>query len=107
MGLVGPGARFSVALITEPRSTLAVGSLQNFIEHFIEQGQATQVDYVHGDEALERLAAQPGHIGMHLPSLDKGDLLKMVVREGPLPRKTFSMGHAHEKRFYIEARRIR
>ena len=56
---------------------------------------------------LERLGQQPGHIGWHLPVLGKSELLGRVLRDGPLPRKTFSMGEAHEKRFYMEARRIR
>jgi hypothetical protein len=62
---------------------------------------------VHGDATLERLAAGEGRVGIHFPPLDKSALLRQVVREGPLPRKTFSMGEAHEKRFYVEARRIR
>ena len=62
---------------------------------------------MHGDEVLERLAQAEGHVGFHLATVSKSELLKRVVREGPLPRKTFSMGEADEKRFYIEARRIR
>jgi hypothetical protein len=106
-GLVGPGARFSVVEIADPPSTLAVGTLQPFIDRFVERGGATHVDYVHGDDTLERLATNGGCVGIHLAPVSKGDLLRMVVREGPLPRKTFSMGDADEKRFYIEARRIR
>jgi hypothetical protein len=106
-GLIGPGARFSVVEIADPSSTLAVGTLQPFIDGFVERGGATQVDYVHGDEVLERLAVTAGQAGFHLAAVDKGDLLRMVVREGPLPRKTFSMGEAHQKRYYVEARRIR
>jgi len=106
-GLIGPGARFSVIEIAEPPSTLAVGTLQPFIDRLIERGGATHVDYVHGDEALERLAMASGNVGIHLAAVGKHDLLRMVVREGPTPRKTFSMGEAHEKRYYIEARRIR
>ncbi len=106
-GLDGPGARFSVIEIADPRSTLAVGTFQPFVERFVERGGATHVDYVHGDDALERLATSDGSVGLHLPAVGKGDLLRMVVREGPLPRKTFSMGEADEKRFYVEARRIR
>jgi hypothetical protein len=48
-----------------------------------------------------------GCVGIHLAAVGKSDLLRMVVREGPLPRKAFSMGEADEKRFYVEARRIR
>ncbi len=106
-GLIGPGARFAVVDIDDAPSSLAVGTLQAFVDSFIAEGGAEQVDYVHGDEVLERLGQQPGHIGMHLATVAKSELLKRVVLEGPLPRKTFSMGEAHEKRFYIEARRIR
>jgi hypothetical protein len=106
-GLVGPGARFSVVRIDETRSTLAVGTLQPFIDRFIARGGAAKVDYIHGDDSLEQLATKPGNVGIHLPAVSKHDLLRMVVREGALPRKTFSMGEADEKRFYVEARRIR
>ena len=106
-GLIGPGARFSVIEVTHPTSTLAVGTLQPIVDRLIERGSATHVDYVHGDDALERLARNDGNVGIHLATVRKSDLLRMVVNEGPLPRKTFSMGEAHEKRFYVEARRIR
>ena len=106
-GLIGPGARFSVVEISEPPSSLAVGTVQAFVDRFIAHGGAREVDYVHGDDVLERLALQSGHVGLHLDTVGKSELLKRVVLEGPLPRKTFSMGEAHEKRFYIEARRIR
>ena len=106
-GLIGPGARFCVIELAQPSSTLAIGSFQPFIDDFVEQGGATHIDYVHGDDVLERLATAEGQLGIHLATVAKGDLLRMVVREGPLPRKTFSMGEAHEKRFYVEARRIK
>jgi len=106
-GLIGPGARFAVIEIAHPSSTLAVGTLQPLIDRFVERGGASSVDYVHGDDTLERLATSENNVGIHLPALGKSELLRMVVREGPLPRKTFSMGEANEKRFYIEARRIR
>lgn len=106
-GLIGPGARFSVIEIADPPATLAVGTLQPFIDGFIARGGAAEVDYVHGDEVLERLAPAPGSVGFHLGTVAKGELLRRVVHEGPLPRKTFSMGEAHEKRYYVEARRIR
>jgi hypothetical protein len=105
-GLIGPGPRFSVIEIAEPPSTLAVGTWQPFIDSFIERGGAKDVDYVHGDDTLERLAQQEGHVGVFFAGLGKGELMRRVVHEGPTPRKTFSMGEAHEKRFYIEARRI-
>ncbi|HET7526597.1 MAG TPA: DUF1015 domain-containing protein [Burkholderiaceae bacterium] len=105
-GLIGPGARFGVIEIAEPPSTLAVGTLQPFIDGFVERGGAKEVDYVHGDEALERLAQQSGCVAFHLAAIGKSELMRRVVHDGPTPRKTFSMGEAHEKRFYVEARRI-
>ena len=106
-GLIGPGARFTAVEIADPRSTLPVATFQAFIDGVLEQGGATQVDYVHGDEVLQRLAMQEGHAGFLLPAVGKSQLMQRVVREGPMPRKAFSMGEAHEKRFYVEARRIR
>jgi len=106
VGLIGPGPRFSVAEVAAPPSPLAVGTWQPFIDGFIEQGGAREVDYVHGDDALERLAQQAGHVGVFFAGIGKSELMRRVVHEGPTPRKTFSMGEAHEKRFYVEARRI-
>lgn len=107
IGLVEPGGRFAVLEIAEPPSPLAVGTLQAFIDGLVAQGGAASVDYVHGDDVLERLGAQGGCAGFHLAGLGKHELLERVVRGGPLPRKSFSMGEAHEKRYYVEARRIR
>lgn len=107
VGVVGPGARCSVVQVRPPASGLVVDAVQRFAEALIAAGSATEIDYVHGDEALVRLAGVDGHAGIHLPALAKGALLGLVVRNGPLPRKAFSMGEAHEKRYYVEARRIR
>jgi hypothetical protein len=107
VGLIGPGARYAVAELSEPPAALAVGSFQPVIDRLVAQGMAAEVDYVHGDQALQQLAQREGRLGMHFPVVAKSELLKRVVHEGPLPRKTFSMGEAEEKRFYIEARRIR
>lgn len=107
VGLIEPGPRFAVVEIDQPPSTLEVGTWQPFLDEFLARGDASEIDYVHGDDVIERLGAAPGCFGVHLPTVGKSDLLRMVAREGPLPRKTFSMGEAHEKRFYVEARRIR
>ena len=82
-GLIGPGARFAVVEIKEPSATLAVGTLQAFIDGFIEQGGAQDVDYVHGDESIERLAQTEGHVGIHFEAVSKSELLRRVVHEGP------------------------
>jgi hypothetical protein len=107
VGLVEPGGRFAVAELAEPPAALAVGSFQPVLDELVARGGAAEIDYVHGDEALAQLAQREGHAGLHFPNVPKGELLKRVVHGGPLPRKTFSMGEADEKRFYVEARRIR
>ncbi len=107
VGLIGPGARFAVAELADPPAALAVGSWQPVLDRFVAQGGAADIDYVHGDDALQQLAQRDGHVGLHFPLVPKSELLKRVVHAGPLPRKTFSMGEADEKRFYVEARRIR
>jgi len=107
VGLVEPGPRFAVAELERPPATLAVGSLQPVLDAFVAGGGASEIDYIHGDDVLERLGTQSGHAGLHFAALGKSELLRQVVRGGPLPRKTFSMGEAHEKRYYVEARRIR
>ncbi len=105
-GLVGPGPRFAVVEVAEPTATLAVGTFQAFVDELIERGGARDVDYVHGDDALARLAQAEGCAGLHFAGLSKAELMRHVVHDGPTPRKTFSMGEAHEKRYYVEARRI-
>ena len=68
---------------------------------------ALPLDYVHGEEALRQIAAQRGGTGILMPDFPKDQLFPVVRQYGRLPRKTFSMGEANEKRFYLEARRIR
>ncbi|MCX6035650.1 MAG: DUF1015 domain-containing protein [Chloroflexi bacterium] len=106
IGLVGGGKEFGLLEITNPSSNLPVGTLQAFLDPFIKEGGADKVDYVHGEEIVCKLGAQPGNAGFYLPGMDKSDLFKTVILEGALPRKTFSMGEAKEKRFYMEARKI-
>ena len=98
--------RFWVLEFLQPSSNLAVGTLQPFVDEMVKQGQAKSVDYVHGEDTVCRLAGEPGNLGLLLPSMEKSDLFKTVILDGALPRKTFSMGEAREKRFYMECRRI-
>ena len=65
------------------------------------------MDYIHGDDVADQLGAKPGCIGIKLPAMGKEQLFKTVMADGVLPRKTFSMGHAQDKRYYVEARKIR
>lgn len=91
--------------IHKPTSKLAVGSLQNALDAYLAANKG-KIDYIHGTQTVERLAAMPDAIGFLLPDMDKCDLFPSVAADGTLPRKTFSMGHAEDKRYYMEARRI-
>ncbi len=106
IGLVGGGQKFGVIEIAHASSNLAVGTIQSFIDSFLKDGGAEKVDYVHGEDVVERLALQAGNVGFYLAGMHKSDLFKTVILDGALPRKTFSMGEAREKRFYMEARKI-
>jgi hypothetical protein len=106
IGLVGGGREFGVIGIAHPSANLPVGTLQLFIDAFLKNGGAEKVDYVHGADVTVKLGSQANNAGFYLPGMNKSDLFKTVILDGALPRKTFSMGEAHEKRFYMEARKI-
>lgn len=92
--------------IKNPKSNLSVGSLQMFIDEYIKE-HGGKVDYIHGDNVTKELGRKPGNIGFLLPNMQKTDLFKTVILDGALPRKTFSMGHSYDKRYYLEARKIK
>ena len=92
--------------VPEPKVQLAVGTLQAFIDEYLKT-HGGEVDYIHGDDVTDQLGAKPGNIGFKLPAMGKEQLLKTVMADGVLPRKTFSMGHAQDKRYYVEARKIK
>lgn len=93
--------------IPQPESQLAVGTLQRFLDSYVADHPGVKLDYIHGGDVTEDLARQPGNLGFLLPAMEKDQLFPTVIFDGVLPRKTFSMGEAHDKRFYLEARRIR
>jgi hypothetical protein len=106
IGLVGGGKGFGVIEIANPSSNLPVGTIQSFLDTFLKEGGAEKIDYVHGEDVTVKLGSQPNNAGFYLPGMNKSDLFKTVILDGALPRKTFSMGEAREKRFYMEARKI-
>ena len=87
-------------------ATLAAGTIQEVLDRYLKAHPETTIDYIHGSGSLESLAAKPGNLGLYLPPVDKASFFATVIRSGVMPRKTFSMGEAPEKRFYIEARKI-
>jgi hypothetical protein len=97
---------FWVMEILKPPSTLAVGSLQSYLDDLINRFPEIELDFIHGEQTLVELCHQSGNIGFFLPAIDKPSLFKSIIKDGPLPRKTFSMGEAQEKRYYFECRKI-
>jgi hypothetical protein len=97
---------WKVIKFSAPASNLAVGTLQSFLDDWGKTGGFEKIDYVHGWDSVTRLGQKPGNLGFILPPMRKTDLFKTVILDGALPRKTFSMGEAIEKRFYMECRKI-
>ena len=92
--------------IANPNFQLEVASLQAFLDRYLEGASSRPLDYIHGEDVLEKLTALPDRIGFLLPAMDKRDLFKTIVIDGATPRKTFSLGEAEEKRYYLECRRL-
>ena len=90
-----------------PDSSIAAGTFQNYIDRYLEDRAESSVDYIHGIDVTEELGKQKGNIGIFLPVIEKSTFFQTVVSDGAFPRKTFSMGEAFEKRFYVEARKIK
>ncbi len=99
------GGEHGTVTLDRAKSELAVGVLQGFLDGYLKD-HAGEVDYIHGDQDLRDLAKQDGAIGFLLPAMEKSQLFRGVIADGILPRKTFSMGHAREKRYYLEGRTI-
>ena len=89
-------------------AAVAVGRVQDYIDGYIKTHPQAKVDYVHGYNDLKQIVdGSKNSVGITLPPLDKNDLFDYVLKVGAFPRKTFSMGEATEKRYYIESKRIK
>ena len=93
-------------IVEHPANKLEVGALQNALDVIVKERGDADIDYIHGTKAVETLSGKPGNAGFMLPAMDKSMLFPAVAADGALPRKTFSMGEANEKRYYIESRYI-
>lgn len=91
-------------IFVKPSSKLCVGTLQRFIDRYIKDNPCLKADYIHGEDSLRLLAEKPDTVGFIFDGMKKSELFDAVKQDGSLPRKTFSMGHANDKRFYLEAR---
>lgn len=94
-----------VATLVDPTANIAAGTLQKVIDSLIQKGYS--VDYIHGSDVTDKLGSEKGNIGLFLPAIDKATFFDTIIKDGALPRKTFSMGEANEKRYYMECRSIR
>ena len=93
--------------IPTPEQQLTVGTLQRFLDGYLKEHPEAVVDYIHGEDSLRSLACEEGAIGFLFEGMEKNDLFRTVLYDGALPRKTFSMGHAQDQRYYLECRKIR
>ena len=100
------GSKMETVSIMNPTSNLCVGTLQGYIDIYLSK-YGGKADYIHGDDVVMMLASKPNSIGLILPKMEKSDLFRTIQLDGALPRKTFSMGHANDKRFYLESRKIK
>ena len=100
------GAEHGLLSIARPNFQLEVASLQAFLDRYLDAHPRARLDYIHGDDVLEKLTAEPDSVGFLLPAMDKRDLFKTIIMDGATPRKTFSLGEAAEKRYYLECRRL-
>lgn len=92
--------------IDNPTYTLELATLESFLNDYLER-VGGKVDFIHGDEVMHELGVKEGNMGFFFPPISKNSLFKTIIFDGVLPRKTFSMGEADEKRFYLEARKIK
>jgi hypothetical protein len=99
--------QYGFLCVKSPQSNLAVGTLQAVLDQLGRKLDHMEVDYIHGDTVVTEIGFQKNCMGFYLPVMSKHDLFQTVILDGVLPRKTFSMGEAEEKRYYLECRRIR
>ena len=92
--------------VLNPEGAIPCETIQKFLDDFLARHPEAEIDYIHGEQSLRALASAPGAVGFLLPEIDKKSFFSDVKKLGVLPRKTFSMGEADEKRFYMEAKEI-
>lgn len=100
------GEEKRIRTFTEPDHALTVGTLQNFLDRYLAAHPEAECDYIHGEDSVARLAENGDCVGFLMDGMDKSELFPYVEAHGTLPRKTFSMGEADSKRYYLEARQI-
>ncbi|MFH1055607.1 MAG: DUF1015 domain-containing protein [Candidatus Altiarchaeota archaeon] len=99
---------FGVIVVEKPKSNLTVDTLQSFLDYYLKHYNGPSLDYVHEPDIVAVHGADPekSNVSFFLPPLNKNELVRYIIEHGPLPRKTFSMGEAEDKRYYLEGRVI-
>ncbi len=92
--------------VKNPVNPLAVAILQPFLDEYLAKHSEIGIDYVHGADTVREICAGSNAVGIQLCAMEKSALFPAVRKGGVLPRKTFSMGNANEKRYYMECRKI-
>ena len=100
------GDQLGTLTVHNPKWGIPLGTLQAFLDTYLEAHPEAKIDYIHGNDVVDSLGTAEGNMGFYLPDIQKNDLFRGVIIDGVLPRKTFSMGEAHEKRYYMECKRI-
>lgn len=97
---------YGLMIFRNPICHLEVETLQQFLDTYLKKNKESIIDYIHGKDVVKSLCVKPDTIGFLLSPIPKNDIFKTIIMDGALPRKSFSMGEAEEKRFYLEAREI-
>ena len=109
-GVFGTGIlldeKFYVLEMANNTVSLSSEAFHAFLDPWLERNAGIEIDYIHGDDVLKELSSNKGNIGFYLPCIDKSTFFSQISKKGPMPRKTFSIGEAEEKRYYLESRKI-
>ena len=100
------GSQCLLLSMENPSVTLSAEAFHLFLDPWLDAHKGVEVDYIHGSEVLFDLSSEEKNIGFYLPSIDKASFFSLISKKGPMPRKTFSIGEAEEKRYYLESRKI-
>lgn len=106
VGLYEDGTEKTIGF-ARPTAKLTVGTLQQFLDEYLAAHPETTIDYIHEDAAVKECCEAENSLGFLLPAIEKNAFFESIIRDGVLPRKTFSMGESRDKRFYLECRKIK
>ncbi len=98
--------KFGVIEITKPKKSIEMESLDAFLDSYTESNKDAKLSFIHGESVVTKIGKEKGNVGFYLRGWKKNEIFKRVLEDGIFPRKTFSLGHADDKRFYIECRKI-